>query len=31
MKYEGNFTIFSENEGRLEIIRKSEFKDDLIM
>lgn len=26
-----NFTIFSESEGKLDLIRKSEFKDDTIM
>ena len=30
-KYLATFTIFSETEGRLDIIRKSEFKDDTIM
>lgn len=30
-KYFAVFTIFSETEGKLNIIRKSEFKDDSIM
>ena len=30
-KYQATFTIFSENEGRLDLVRKSEFKDDTIM
>ena len=30
-KYLASFTIFSENEGKLDLIRKSEFKDDTIM
>lgn len=30
-KYLAAFTIFSETEGRLDIVRKSEFKDDTIM
>ena len=30
-KYVASFTIFSQTEGKLDLIRKSEFKDDTIM
>ena len=30
-KFVATFTIFSETEGKLDLIRKSEFKDDTIM